>query len=375
MKFVWLFAVITIILSSCSKKVDTCNVTEIDGIKVYKNKNIPTVEKLDFNPQKEFALNEDSNNENYLSYFDPDFISSDSEGCIYIGDHGSTPRVNKYSKSGEFLNSFLKQGTGPGEVGIVSFLCVRNDTVFVGDGTTGSVSLFNPNGEFLSEMHPKGSLGTYQVNAIGKDKFICVMYTGAIVDGKEQYKVNWALLNWNFDLYKTLYSEIFDPANSSIPDEWSYVGSSKDKIYIGINDKVNYRIHVYNFEGELIEKIFKGYASIKFTEGEIKRISDYLVKTNQRKLNEKLIDKKRAVLGVYVDKNDNLIVHPAININKSENLGMVLDFFKNNIYLNTTVLKTEDPYYQCDFSTFIKFIDDRMLLIDGNRNVVEVYQY
>ncbi|HAQ61427.1 TPA: hypothetical protein DCR49_05425 [Candidatus Delongbacteria bacterium] len=53
-----------IVFSGCSKKEQTCTVTEKDGVKIYKNKNIPTVEKLDFNPVKKFTLNSDSNNVN-----------------------------------------------------------------------------------------------------------------------------------------------------------------------------------------------------------------------------------------------------------------------------------------------------------------------
>ncbi|NOR44158.1 MAG: hypothetical protein GQ534_01110, partial [Candidatus Delongbacteria bacterium] len=49
-----------VLLVSCTKKVETCTVTEKNGIKTYKNKNIPTVEKLNFNPVKKFTINNDS---------------------------------------------------------------------------------------------------------------------------------------------------------------------------------------------------------------------------------------------------------------------------------------------------------------------------
>ena len=52
-KRIVLLAMISIVLlTSCTKKVETCTVTEKDGVKIYKNKNIPTVEKLGFNPVK-----------------------------------------------------------------------------------------------------------------------------------------------------------------------------------------------------------------------------------------------------------------------------------------------------------------------------------
>ena len=121
-----------IIFAGCSKE-QTCTVTEKDGVKTYRNKNIPTVEKLDFNPVKKFTLNSDTNDVNYLSFFDIDVVGLDSEENIYIADF-AVPRVNKYDKNGKFVTSFVKQGSGPGEVDKITFICVKNDTIYIGWG-------------------------------------------------------------------------------------------------------------------------------------------------------------------------------------------------------------------------------------------------
>jgi len=366
-------AMISLMLFMSCTKEQTCTVTEKDGVKTYRNKNIPTVEKLDFNPVKQFTINNNSEDENYLSYFDLDLISTDSKKNIFIADLGNNPKVNKYDEDGKFLNTFVKLGAGPGEVAKISFLCVNNDTVYVGDWINSSVSIFDNTGSFIEKIQPEAAL--FQVNPVGKDKFICLMYTGEIVEGKQMFKMKWAILNKSLIPIKVLHEALIDPESSSIPDEWSYITCSKDNIFLGMNNKQNYVINVYDFKGDLIEVVRKDYAEIKFTEEEIEKIVKYLKKTGERPLDRKLINKKRAVLGVYVDKNNNLIVHPAVDVTKGNTDGMLLDFFKNNIYQNSTKLKTDLPYYQCEFSTFLKFFDNRMFLVDTQRNVLEVYEY
>ena len=135
----------------------------------------------------------------------------------------------------------------------------------------------------------------------------------------------------------------------------------------GFNDKNNYKINIYNHSGDLIEVLYKQYSAIKFTESEVDRMSNYLNRTGQISLDKKLINKKRAVLGVFVDRNNNLIVHPAVDITKGNTDGIALDFFRNNTYLNSAKLKTEEEYYQCDFTTFLNFFDKRMFLVDGTK--------
>ncbi|MFA6653577.1 MAG: hypothetical protein WCS93_04500, partial [Candidatus Delongbacteria bacterium] len=136
-----------ILMMSCSKE-QTCTITEKDGVKIYKNKNLPTVEKLDFNPVKKFTMNADTNNVNYLARFDTDVIGVDSEENIFIADYGSSPKVNKYDKNGNFISTFVRNGSGPGEMSRIIYLCLKNDTVYVADESQ-TVSVFDNSGEFL----------------------------------------------------------------------------------------------------------------------------------------------------------------------------------------------------------------------------------
>ena len=64
MKNIIVLLITIVLLVSCTKNEKNYTVKEIDGVKVYKNKNKPSVEKLDFNPKKLFEIRTDSTSEN-----------------------------------------------------------------------------------------------------------------------------------------------------------------------------------------------------------------------------------------------------------------------------------------------------------------------
>lgn len=359
------------LLISCSKE-QTCTVSEKDGVKTYRNKNIPTVEKLDFNPVKKFTLNADSNDVNYLSYIDLDFTGVDNEQNIYIADGGASPKVNKYDKNGNFITRFVNQGLGPGEVNRITYLCVKNDTVYVGDDNQ-SVLMFNTSGEFLNKIRPEGY--RFQVRPLGTNKFLCAFLREELVENKILLTKELTIMNNSFEPLKILNQMKFLGEEMSVPDVIDWVSSTKDKIYVGVNDKMFYKINVFDHNGNLIEEIYKNYSAITFTEEEYEKMTAFLKRAEQASLNRNLVNKKRSVVGVYTDKNGNLIIQPAVDTSKGNTDGIVLDFFKENTYLNTYLLKTEKPYYQCDFGIFLSFYNDKMFKIDSENCTIEVYEY
>ena len=360
-----------IIFAGCSKE-QTCTVTEKDGVKTYRNKNIPTVEKLDFNPVKKFTLNSDTNDVNYLSFFDIDVVGLDSEENIYIADF-AVPRVNKYDKNGKFVTSFVKQGSGPGEVDKITFFCVKNDTIYIGDQGTQSVSIFNTSGEFLHKIRPEGY--RYSVLPLDKNKFLCTILSIDEIDAKEPYRKELTILNNSFEPLKTLNRMNYSPEESRLPDMWDYVYATEDKIYVGVNDKIFYKVNVFDHNGNLIEVVNKNYAAISFSDQEYDKMDKYVKKLGEPRLNKNRFNKKRAVVGVYNDKNGNLIVQPAVDTSIANTERIVFDFFKDNVYMNSSFLKTDKPYYQCDFNIFLKFYGNRIMVIDSDKNTVDVFEY
>jgi hypothetical protein len=363
-----------IVFSGCTKKEQTCTVTEKDGVKTFKNKNIPTVEKLDFNPVKKFTINSNTDDTNRISRFDIDAVGIDSEDNIYIADYG-VPKVNKYDKNGNFVTSFIKQGAGPGEVDKIIYLSIKNDTIYIGDSGTHSVSVFNTSGEFLYRSKPDGY--RYSVRPLGKNKFLCASFSIEIIDGRTSLTKEFTILDNSFKPLKVLNRlTYFAPEETSVPDQWDYAYSTEDKIYVGVNDKMFYKVNVLDHNGNLIGVVNKNFAAISFSEEEYEKMTSYLKKAGEPSLNRNLVNKKRAVVGVYKDKNENLIVHPAVDTSKGNTDGMVLDFFsKDNVYMNSYLFKTDQPYYQCDFNIFLKFYGNKIMMIDSDKSIIDVYEY
>jgi hypothetical protein len=360
------------LINSCTKE-QTCTVSEKEGVKVYKNKNLPSVEKLDFNPVKLFEIKNDSTDENYISYSDFDIINFDSAGNIFIAEGVGYPRINKYDRNGNYIKTFVKQGKGPGEVSQIFSTTIKNDTVYVGNYENASILLFNTAGEFLENIQPEGFYA--QFKPVGKDKFVCKTYRFKEIEGKYEITFEIVLVNNRFQTLKVLDQLVFMNGDVGLPDTWIYIVVSKDRIFIPVNDQNIYKINVFDHEGNLIEEIYKNYASIPFSVEEYEKMEYYLKKTNQGGIKRNMMKRKRSVVGVFSDKNGNLLVQPAVDTSKGNTEGMYMDFFKDGVYLNSYMLKTDKPYYQCDFETFIHFNGDRMYKYDTDRNVLEVYEY
>ena len=364
--------IVIVLLTSCAKKVETCTVTEKDGVKIYKNKNISTDEKLDFNPVKKFTINNDSTDEGYFTYSDFDLTDVDNQGNIFIADWGR-PKIYKYNKDGKFVKTFVKKGKGPGEASNFLFMCIKNDTIYISDKENFSVSMFNTNGDFLKRVQPKGIL--LQMKPVGKSKFICKLFNYKAVEGKYEATEEITLLNNSLEPIKVLDKKVYIWGEVGLPDTWLYLAVSDDKIYIPVNDGNIYKIKAFDHDGNIVEEIYKDYRSTVFTEKEFEKMEFYLKKTDQGVINRKNMKRKRSIVGIYVDKNQNLITHPAVDTSKGNTEGMLLDFFNKNIYQNSYLLKTEKPYYQCDFDTFINFYGNRMFVYNTERNVLDVYEY
>jgi hypothetical protein len=355
----------------CTKE-QTCTVTEKDGVKTYRNNNVPTVEKLDFNPVKKFTLNNDSTDPNYLTRFDSDVFGVDSKGNIFVADYGSSPKVNKYDKNGNFLKTFLKLGQGPGESGKLIYMCLKNDSVYVADESQ-TVSVFDNSGEFLYRFRPEG--WRFQLKPVGTNKFICSTLDGKEQNGRIIVTQELVLTNNSFQKLKVLDSIEYFIDDRDIPATWMYASISEDRIYVGGGGDMYYKINGYDHKGDRIEEVYKNYALIQYSDEEFEKMTKYLSKTGQAQIQKKNAYKKRAVVGVYNDRYGNLLVQPAVDTSKGNTDGMKLDFFKDNVYLNSYLFKTEDPYYQCDFNIFLIFCGDKMFIFDSDRSIIDVYEY
>ena len=105
--------VLIMIIVSCSKNEKNYTIKEVDGIKTFKNNNVPSNSNFNIKIKEilkiEGIKETNSKEESFLA---PVSIDADKEGNIYVLDSKSSS-VKKLSESGEFIKSFGSRGSGP----------------------------------------------------------------------------------------------------------------------------------------------------------------------------------------------------------------------------------------------------------------------
>ncbi len=83
----------------------------------------------------------------------PTDVAWDSSGNIYVSDGYIHCRVAKFDPHGNWIGSFGKCGTGPGEFHTVHNVQIdKNDHVWVADRTNGRIQIFDTNGNYLRQV-------------------------------------------------------------------------------------------------------------------------------------------------------------------------------------------------------------------------------
>jgi hypothetical protein len=136
-----------LILTSCTKTEKNYTVKEVDGIKVFRNKNIPSDSTFTITPKEVFKIQ--GYNENAIdtlrNFVFPRSTTVDSKGNIFILDQ-TLSQIKKFDKNGKFIKSFCNMGTGPGELRAGIGLICLSDTLYVQEVSTLQHLKFTTNG-------------------------------------------------------------------------------------------------------------------------------------------------------------------------------------------------------------------------------------
>ena len=110
--YVIIIFIALIVFSGCSKKELNYTVSEVDGIKTYFNKNIPSDPNFKISPKELFTIDFSENNpDSSLRYINFGNLCADKEKNIYLVDYMKC-KVTKVDSLGKFVTSFGKKGTG-----------------------------------------------------------------------------------------------------------------------------------------------------------------------------------------------------------------------------------------------------------------------
>ena len=362
MKLVKLLAItlfIAVIVNCAKNKEVTFEQYEENGIRITKNNGIPA--DSTFNIElREIGSIDVSGEENpkkqirYARSFD-----FDREGNLFIHDI-KTCKIHKYSKDYEFIKTFGGVGTGPGEFQRTGKMLIQNDTLMVSDHRSWQISKFDTDGKFI-----KVKKYTDYTKAAWIPKKFGIKYVsefnGSVVEEGIKYRIKGiSLFDENLDHVKDIYMNKIEssPGKRAVGAVFS---TSDNDLFISVNSKDEYKIDVYDLEGNKTRVIRKNYSKIKFSDEYIQKQEE----RNEKRGTNNLTIFKTSVYRLDSDKYGRLWVRSA---KKNKEEGWKFDIFENDIFLKRIYLNIDKEY--------IPFlVRDKLITVNYDKNIIKIYDY
>ncbi len=283
-KSIYVVLILSLFLCCAPKQEKVEKIME-NGVEVILNRIEPYKipgEPSTLNLEEEFTIDTESEEIAELGLTDIWAINVDSEGNIYLWTTPLTKGdlIFKFNGSGNFLTSFLKRGQGPGEIQSPTFPIIsEKDDFIVTDYFPRKLVFLSLKGELVKEISFKSRINTAYLLENGN---YFVLESRRIPDSNYMEDL--------MILYNSESEEIQRFRSQKVVNErvatrikgtlkqgnfilWAI---SQGKIYIGDNDREDYEILVYDYEGNLIRKIRKEYTPAETTEEFKKKIlSEY----------------------------------------------------------------------------------------------------
>ena len=367
-----------IIFTSCTKKSSNYTIETINGIKTFNNENRGSVESINFSPKRIFTINghPDMVQNRDAAFTTVASFAVNSDGEVYILDF-STSSIKKFDKNGNFIKSFGRKGSGPGEFTFAETMTVSDDTIGVMDFQAANIVQYDKDGNFIRNNSVKTQSRFKDIVPVGRDRYIGNMT--AIEQKGEQYFLNYnvLLLDKSFKTIKTLrnFKLKYNPEKPhSRLDMYDPYTVSEDKIYLPENSEQKYRVGVYNFDGEKLYNIDRKYRSIQFLEKE--RVAyDSLFKLNRRGTPPLTVKYKKAINFIYHDNQGRLFVNASVNRAQNGINDLFFDVFKDGVFLKQIKLDLHDSYDFMNFENRMIFNNNRIYLLNSSRLTIEVFEY
>lgn len=368
----------TLILSNCSNFNSGNSVSIENNVKIYKNAEV-TNKNFKYNTKEIFSLGglEDELDTNKV-FNTISTVRTDSEGNFFILDRRKA-NIKKFSSTGDFVLSVGTRGTGPGEMQRPSDMVIVEDTVYVSDMRARKVLKFDNDGKFINDIFmPRETGSPRSFEKINNDKFIGLLSSVARNSGARIMTMNLAILDKEFKILHSLYSESFEfdrDTYNPLDHEIEYTATEKN-IYIAENSNSKYSINEYDLEGNHISTIKKNYARIRFSEEEIAYQKEIMEKRFRRSnFDLSTITFKNSIRKLYIDKYGNVVVESAQKTDPSNQFDFIVDIFKDGLLLNTVNLNSNSDFYKATDDFNKVFTDDKIIILDDTNLIVKAYAY
>jgi len=356
-----------LIILSCSKKESTYSVSEMNGIKITQNTGVPADSTFKIELKEVGFIENDSEADPEKCFNQASYINFDEKGNLFVFDRIKY-KVFKYDPKGSFIKSYGRQGQCPGEFIQPGTMIVRRDTLYVTDVSSYKISKFNLDGEFLGDKKYPNLHNFPMIPAKFGENYITVFgATKSIVtdEGKRTNIKETSLYDNNFDFIKNLHILEYEPPAEDAefdPSEKGIQAAASDtNAYVYEHSKTQYKIDVYDINGNKVREIRKYYSRIKTPEDEHKRTEEIWAKRGRKYKSEF----RNSIYQLRTDKYKRLWVSGPTN---KEEKGNNYDIFENDIFINRVKPVMEEGYG-------VLFVGDKIIGYNGSENKIKIYEY
>ena len=374
-------AILSIALfTNCAKKTDEVKlnytIKEINGLKVYANKNVPSVKDLKVELKEIFTIKgfeEDQPEERNIAM--PMAVDVDKEGNIFILDRKTTS-TKKFSENGEFIKSFGRQGSGPGEARFASALNIIGDTIVVVDMGGNKLTKFDLNGNHITDTSFGGNkTPVFFLPFNDKHSLGVIWYEG--MEGSDFYvSVSLSIINNKFKEVKVLDTKKkkFVQDKFNIADLIGSYAISNNKLYINSPSENRFFVTAYDYDGNELYGISKNYRKLVMSKKEMKDFNEGMKKVFGLNLVAVEIP-KRAINAMHFDKYGRLWTLTSVERDDTNQTTFYADLFKDGVYLNRVEIPqlTGSDYF--DVERRLYFIGEYIYLLDMENNEIKVFDY
>ncbi|MDA3838989.1 MAG: hypothetical protein PF574_08415 [Candidatus Delongbacteria bacterium] len=364
-KFLAIALFIALIVNCTNKEeVKTYDQYEENGIRFTSNNGSPadTALKIDLTEVGFIDLENEEDSLKLLSR--PISFKFDKEDNLYVLDYQKC-MIHKYNPDYEHINVFGGKGQGPGEFVEARNMIVKGDTIIISDGRLWKISKLDLNGDFIVDKKYSDFVKSpIQIKEFGSG-FISRFYgTTSDETGQRFYEKYICQFDSNLNFVKNFYNykepyvegKEMDPSASG-----SRHAADTTNLYVSVNSKTEYKIDVYDFDGNKNRIVRKNYARIKNSEEALQKQQERNKKYGMNHRTEFL----NSIYRINTDKYGRLWVRSSV---KDIEEGRYYDIFEDDIFQKRVKIDLDEGYY-------IAEVDDKIICVNRENNNIKIYDY
>jgi len=271
-----LFLSASIMLVSCQKQKAEWKGTieEVDGVTVVKNPEIPIKGTIILEVEKILEINPYDHHEIGIRNFSS---AKDKDGEVILFDSNKA-EAHRFNSKGEYIGSLISRGQGPGEFqqfhGLKIFF--MNNQIWA--TSTIKLAKFDKKGEFLEEQRLDRSPAFF----VDESRYITLKHQRREEGQSRRVTLVNMAIKEDIVFFEAVREWLIRKGNSVFGESWAtpsiyyaYCPFS-DRVFAALNEE--YKIHVYDLEGKVIQIIERPYKYVKVNLEDKKKLLPWAAK-------------------------------------------------------------------------------------------------